>query len=105
MLTVQKEASLWRLMMSSALVMLPVLTHGTVSAFLTIALPKLQKPNPTGMVIDLYQVSWLGETARSAYILQSSHSQPFQSVSTSPAGYWGSSCQPGYQRSSAGREV
>ena len=61
MLTVQKEASLWRLMISSAMVMLPVLTHGTVSAFLTIALPKLQKPNPTGIIIDLYEVSWLGE--------------------------------------------
>ena len=63
-LTVQKEASLWRLMISSAMVMLPVLTHGTVSAFLTIALPKLQKPNPTGIVIDLYQVSWLGKTTQ-----------------------------------------
>ena len=51
-----------RLMLTSALVMLPVLTHGTVSAFLTIALPKLQKPNPTGLIIDLYQVSWLGKT-------------------------------------------
>ena len=51
-----------RLMLTSALVMLPVLTHGTVSAFLTIALPKLQKPNPTGLMIDLYQVSWLGKT-------------------------------------------
>ena len=53
-----------RLMFTSALVMLPVLTHGTVSAFLTIALPKLQKPNPTGLIIDLYQVSWLGKTSR-----------------------------------------
>ena len=51
-----------RLMITSALVMLPVLTHGTLSAFLTIALPKLQKPNPTGLMIDLYQVSWLGKT-------------------------------------------
>ena len=63
MLTVQKEASLWRLMISSAMVMLPVLTHGTVSAFLTIALPKFQKPNPTGIIIDLFEVSWLGEAA------------------------------------------
>ena len=73
-LTVQKEASLWRLMISSAMVMLPVLTHGTVSAFLTIALPKLQKPNPTGIVIDLYQVSWLGKTAED----EESQYQPFQ---------------------------
>ena len=70
MLTVQKEASLWRLMMSSAMVMLPVLTHGTVSAFLTIALPKLQKPNPTGIVIDLYEVSWLGKIAISEVRLE-----------------------------------
>ena len=49
-------------MLTFALVMLPVLTQGTVSAFLAIALPKLQKPNPTGLIIDLYQVSWLGKT-------------------------------------------
>lgn len=62
MLTVQKEASVVRLLVSSGMVMLPVLTHGTLSAFLTIALPKLQKPNPTGILVDLYQVSWLGNT-------------------------------------------
>ena len=80
MLTVQKEASLWRLMISSAMVMLPVLTHGTVSAFLTIALPKLQKPNPTGIVIDLYQVSWLGKTAQlsSVQCSEERQYQPFQ---------------------------
>ena len=62
MLTVQREASVVRLLVSSGMVMLPVLTHGTLSAFLTIALPKLQKPNPTGILVDLYQVSWLGNT-------------------------------------------
>ena len=62
MLTVQKEASVVRLLVSSGMVMLPVLTHGTLSAFLTIALPKLQRPNPTGILVDLYQVSWLGNT-------------------------------------------
>ena len=61
MLSVQKKASVLRLLVSSAMVMLPVLTHGTVSAFLTIALPKLQTQNPTGILVDLYQVSWLGE--------------------------------------------
>ena len=61
MLTVQKKASVLRLLVSSAMVMLPVLTHGTVSAFLTIALPKLQTQNPIGILVDLYQVSWLGE--------------------------------------------
>ena len=64
MLTVQKEASVVRLLVSSGMVMLPVLTHGTLSAFLTIALPKLQRPNPTGILVDLYQVSWLGNTGR-----------------------------------------
>ena len=62
-LTTTEPHSADRLMLTSALVMLPVLTHGTVSAFLTIALPKLQKPNPTGLIIDLYQVSWLGKTS------------------------------------------
>ena len=78
MLTVQKEASLWKLMMSSAMVMLPVLTHGTVSAFLTIALPKLQKPNPTGIIIDLYEVSWLGKRLLARLQLPVDICEPFQ---------------------------
>ena len=64
MLAQQAEASVLRLLISSAIVMLPVLTHGTVSAFLTIALPKFQKQNPTGIIVDLYQVSWLGKIAQ-----------------------------------------
>ena len=54
-------------MLTFALVMLPVLTQGTVSAFLAIALPKLQKPNPTGLIIDMYQVSWLGSIIGHSY--------------------------------------
>ena len=60
-ITLQRESEVSNMLISSGIIMLPVLTHGTVSAFLTIALPKLIKENATGIVIDIYQVSWLGE--------------------------------------------
>ena len=55
----QKDAKLGRMLMTMAVTMLPVLTYGCVSAFLTIALPKLLTSNPTGIVLDVYQVSWI----------------------------------------------
>ena len=47
------------MLVTMAVTMLPVLTYGCVSSFLTIALPKLLTPNPTGIILDVYQVSWI----------------------------------------------
>merc|ERR1719225_327819 len=55
----QKSASVITMVYSSILCMLPMLTYGTVSAYLTIGLPKLLEPNGTGIIIDLHQMSWL----------------------------------------------
>ena len=45
----------------SAITMLPAMTYGFVSAYITIALPKYQQPNPTGIILDLNQISWIGK--------------------------------------------
>ena len=55
----QKSASVLIMVYSSILSMLPMLTYGTVSAYLTIGLPKLLEPNGTGIIIDLHQMSWI----------------------------------------------
>ena len=60
----QRDAKLGRLLVTMAITMLPVLTYGGVSAFLTIALPKLMTFNPTGIIIDVYQLSWICESYR-----------------------------------------
>ena len=40
--------------------MLPVMSHGCLNAYLTVALPKFQQSNSTGFVLDFLQVSWIG---------------------------------------------
>ena len=47
------------MILGSMLTMLPVLTFGTLSAFLTVGLPQLLEPNGTGIMIDIYQLSWV----------------------------------------------
>ena len=51
----QRDARLGRMLVTMSVTMLPVLTYGSVSAFLTVALPKLLTSNPTGIILDLYQ--------------------------------------------------
>ena len=45
----------------SAITMLPAMTYGFISAYITIALPKYQQANPTGVILDLNQISWIGK--------------------------------------------
>ena len=56
----QKKANVARIFMIFAIIMLPVLSYGFDGAFMTTALPKYLETNPTGLVLDLYQVSWIG---------------------------------------------
>ena len=56
----QKAANCGRLFVITAITMLPVLTHGCLNAYLTVALPKYLQSNPTGIVLDFLQVSWIG---------------------------------------------
>ena len=56
----QKAATLGRLSLISAITMLPVMTHGCLNAYITVALPKFQHSNSTGIVLDFRQVSWIG---------------------------------------------
>ena len=56
----QKAATLGRLSMITAITMLPVMTHGCLNAYLTVALPKFQHSNSTGILLDFRQVSWIG---------------------------------------------
>ena len=45
----------------SAITYLPVMTVGSLDANINIALPKYQQSNPTGITLDLNQISWIGE--------------------------------------------
>ena len=55
----QQSAGVVKMILGSMLTMLPVLTFGTLSAFLTVGLPQLLEPNGTGIMIDIYQLSWV----------------------------------------------
>ena len=57
----QKSAGVVRMLLSSFIIMLPYMSFGTLSAFLTSGLPRLLIPNDTGILVDLYQISWLCE--------------------------------------------
>ena len=57
----QKTAGLVRMLLSSVIIMLPYMSFGTLSAFLTGGLPQLLVPNDTGILVDVYQISWLCE--------------------------------------------
>ena len=59
MLDHQKTARVGRLVLSSVLTMLPVLTYGALQSYLTIGLPQLLEQNPTGIIIDLNKMSWI----------------------------------------------
>ena len=56
----QKKANVARIFSICSIIMLPVLSFGFDGAFMTTAMPKYLKANPTGIVLDLYQVSWIG---------------------------------------------
>ena len=71
----QKSAEVINMMLGSVVTMLPFVTFGTLSAYLTIGdsnlcatlkkcfqslgLPQLLEPNGTGIIIDLHQISWI----------------------------------------------
>ena len=57
----QNEAKVVKIFLISAVIMLPVLSYGMDDAYLTIALPKYLENNPTGIVLDLDQLSWIGK--------------------------------------------
>lgn len=57
----QKTAGVVRMLLSSMIIMLPYMSFGTLSAFLTSGLPRLLIPNETGIILDVYQISWLCE--------------------------------------------
>ena len=56
----QRTATIGRLSVITAITMLPVMSHGCLNAYLTVALPKFQQSNSTGFVLDFLQVSWIG---------------------------------------------
>ena len=60
-LTRQNQAEVVRIFLISAVTMLPVLSYGMDDAYLTVALPKYLENNPTGIVLDLDQLSWIGK--------------------------------------------
>ena len=65
----QKNAGVLRMILSSIIIMLPYITFGTLSAFLTVGLPQFLVPNDTGILIDVYQISWLCELTKMMRIL------------------------------------
>ena len=68
----QKEANLGKIFIIFAISMLPDLTHGCIISYLNTALPKFLQANPTGIVLDVHQVSWICKSIEDIYhLLQS----------------------------------
>ena len=55
----QKSAEVINMVLGSLVTMLPYVSFGTLSAYLTVGLPRLLEPNNTGIIIDLHQISWI----------------------------------------------
>jgi len=55
----QETAGRINLVIGAAIAMLPGFTFGALLAYLAMGLPQLQEPNPTGILLDIYQISWL----------------------------------------------
>jgi len=59
MLKHQEAASVWNLYIASTITMLPGFTFGALLAYSAMAVPQMMVENSTGIVIDLYQASWV----------------------------------------------
>ena len=83
----QRAANLGRLSIITAITMLPVMTHGCLNAYLTVALPKFQQSNSSGIVLDFRQVSWIGRfpTKKLRFLILSTNT--FQWVWTNLPGW------------------
>jgi len=55
----QETAGRRNLAIAATIAMLPGFTFGSLLAFLAMGLPQLQQPNKTGILLDIFQVSWL----------------------------------------------
>merc|ERR1712179_804748 len=55
----QETAGRKNLAIAATIAMLPGFTFGSLLAFLAMGLPQLQQPNKTGILLDIFQVSWL----------------------------------------------
>ena len=58
-LHLQETAGVKRMVLSSLLTMLPVITFGTAGSYFMAGLPRLLEHNGTGIEIDIYQMSWI----------------------------------------------
>jgi len=72
----QETAGIFNLAMASVITMLPGFTFGALLSYMAMALPQLQEPNPTGILITLEQASWI-----------LSLSQPSRMIGTFMTGY------------------
>eukprot|EP00091_Calanus_sinicus_P011021 TRINITY_DN25148_c0_g1_i1.p1 TRINITY_DN25148_c0_g1~~TRINITY_DN25148_c0_g1_i1.p1 ORF type:complete len:161 (-),score=26.18 TRINITY_DN25148_c0_g1_i1:14-472(-) len=55
----QETAGRINLAIAAAITMLPGFAFGALLSYLAMGLPQLQQPNPTGIIIDIHQISWL----------------------------------------------
>jgi len=76
MLAHQEGASTRNLYLASAITMLPGFQFGGLLSYISMALPQLMTPNSTGILIDIYQASWL-----------MSVTQPTRVIGTTLTGY------------------
>ena len=55
----QQTAGVIKMMAGSMVTMLPYLSYGCIQSYFTTGLPKLMKANQMGILLDLYQMSWI----------------------------------------------
>ena len=58
----QQTAGVIKMMFGSMVTMLPYLSYGCIQSYFTTGLPKLMKPNQTGILLDLHQMSWISKS-------------------------------------------
>ena len=58
----QQTAGVIKLVFGSMSTMMPALSYGCLQSYFTIGVPKLMKPNQTGILLDLHQMSWISSS-------------------------------------------
>ena len=56
----QEAAGRVHMVLASSLAMLPFVSSGLGFTYTRFCLPQLMVPNPTGILLDIDQVSWIG---------------------------------------------
>ena len=61
LLTHQKSAGVWRMAITTLIIMFPCITLGCFNAFFTVCIPQFLVENDSGVILNIFEVSWLSK--------------------------------------------